>query len=398
MHWKFCVLELFHLSSVSQPLQVWSRDGSFPRSRKCIGPYSVRNEMSLTQNRQLHICENIQSGGFCWAPERRRLYFPHLISAIFEIFVLHDLNSTELPSLNEPPPEASDRAADLGAVKKRTLPSWRSARVRRPLSFWKGRRLKTSRTLPAAQPSVRTGGKVVAMRHEEGTIGHCGLAPEILHAGGRKVEGASAITAALMADKDCDLMQQAQGSSHSVWADSSRSSDCERMRLRNIAKNNVQVDEWILHLLSRLPIEYLAHQECHCCFYTRPSCQLTCGLRSVPVTEEEKKDRFKRFHQLCLRQTFDLRKFFQRRRVRINMMSSNSLVHKLQRIWTLLHCFIHFLWSPMTRFFFLLFVWFCFLTGALVWFLRTRCVHKKSVDIVFGKLLETFLTHSTLLH
>lgn len=118
MHWKFCVLELFHLSSVSQPLQVWSRDGSFPRSRERIGPYSVRNEMSLTQNRQLHICKNIQSGGFCWAPERRRLYFPHLISAIFEIFVLHDLNSTELPSLNEPPPEASDRAADLGAVKK----------------------------------------------------------------------------------------------------------------------------------------------------------------------------------------------------------------------------------------------------------------------------------------
>lgn len=81
--------------------------------------------MSLMQNCQLHICENIQCGGFCWVPELRRLFFPRLIWTIFGIFVLQDLNSTKLLSLKELPPEARDvgrtQGADLGDVKIQEL-------------------------------------------------------------------------------------------------------------------------------------------------------------------------------------------------------------------------------------------------------------------------------------
>lgn len=44
-----------------------------PQSRKCIVPYSVRNEMPLMQKCQLHICKNIHLCWFCWALELRRL-------------------------------------------------------------------------------------------------------------------------------------------------------------------------------------------------------------------------------------------------------------------------------------------------------------------------------------
>lgn len=74
------------------------------------------------QNCQLHICENIHRGGFWWALELRRLYFPHLILTIFEIFVLQYLNSTKLSSLKELCPgrqrQGRTEGADLGDVKK----------------------------------------------------------------------------------------------------------------------------------------------------------------------------------------------------------------------------------------------------------------------------------------
>lgn len=81
-----------------------------PQEQETYVPYLVRNEMSVMQNCQLHTCENIQLGGFWWAPELRRLYIPHLVSTIFEIFALQDLNSTKLSSLQELPREARDRA------------------------------------------------------------------------------------------------------------------------------------------------------------------------------------------------------------------------------------------------------------------------------------------------
>lgn len=116
----------------------------------------------------------------------------------FNLDPLWDFRSPRFKPSSSSPKELSPEARGRGRTE-----GLETLRLQRPLSFWKGRSLKTTRTLSTVQPSVQTGGKVVVERPEQEPIGHFGWAPEILHA--EHQPSLRHFSQGLMADNDCDL-------------------------------------------------------------------------------------------------------------------------------------------------------------------------------------------------
>lgn len=191
-----------------------------PQEQETYVPYLVRNEMSVMQNCQLHICENIQRGGFWWAPELRRLYIPHLISTIFEIFALQDLNSTKLSSLQELPLEARDRAVQIVQIWETLKKNSAGLKVGESAAssiILKGKKFEDNQDSSCSPTKRANWGKGFLVRdtNENQLVTLDWLQRSCMQMGGKFKEHQPS-RQGLMADNYCDLMQHAQAFSNSA--------------------------------------------------------------------------------------------------------------------------------------------------------------------------------------